>query len=79
MAAGPAAGLREVQALEGDPALAGYHYLPAIKADLLHRLGRDAEAATAYRTALDLTDNAAEREFLAGRLREVAGPESTSH
>ncbi|MEV4293422.1 RNA polymerase sigma factor [Microbispora rosea] len=74
MAAGPGTGLREVEALENDPRLAGYHYLPAIKADLLHRLGRHAEAATAYRAALDLTDNAAERKYLAGRLREVTGP-----
>ncbi|GII53470.1 RNA polymerase subunit sigma-24 [Planotetraspora thailandica] len=74
MAAGPGTGLREVEALESDPRLAGYHYLPAIKADLLHRLGRHAEAATAYRAALDLTDNAAERKYLAGRLREVTGP-----
>ena len=74
MAAGPDTGLREVEALENDPRLAGYHYLPAIKADLLHRLGRHAEAATAYRAALDLTDNAAERRYLAGPLREVTGP-----
>ena len=46
------------------PARDGYRYLPATKADLLHRLGRDAEAAEAYRAALALTDNAAEQEFL---------------
>jgi hypothetical protein len=38
------------------------------RADLLRRLGRHREAATAYRTALDLADNEAEREFLAARL-----------
>ena len=64
--AGPA--LAAVEALEGDGRLAGYRYLHATKADLLHRLGRDAEAAAAYRAALALTDNAAERAFLAGRL-----------
>jgi RNA polymerase sigma-70 factor (ECF subfamily) len=74
MAAGPGAGLREVETLEGDPRLARYHYLPAIKADLLRQLGRHTEAATAYRAALDLVDNAAEREYLAGRLAEVTRP-----
>ncbi len=70
MAEGPAAALAEVEALERDGRLARYRYLPATKADLLHRLGRDAEAADAYRAALELTDNDAEQEFLAGRLAE---------
>ena len=74
MATGPEAGLREVEALENDPRLAGYHYLPAIKADLARRLGRDAEAAIAYRDALELTENTAEREYLTSRLRTLAGP-----
>lgn len=52
--------------------LAGYHYLPATRADLLTRLGRTAEAADAYREALGLTGNDAEREFLAGRIRALA-------
>ncbi|AGZ39738.1 ECF subfamily RNA polymerase sigma-24 subunit [Actinoplanes friuliensis DSM 7358] len=60
--------LKEVEALEHDGRLAGYQYLPAIKADLLQSLGRTAEAATAYREALSLTTNEAERDFLAGRL-----------
>ena len=64
--AGPA--LAAVEALERDGRLAAYRYLHSTKADLLHRLGRDAEAAAAYRAALALTDNAAERAFLAGRL-----------
>jgi RNA polymerase sigma-70 factor, ECF subfamily len=71
MLRGPEAALVEVEALDSDERLAGYHYLPAIRADLLRRLGRHAEAATAYRAALDLTDNEAERAFLAGRLDEV--------
>ncbi len=57
-----------------DGRLAGYRYLPAAKADLLRRLGRRAEAAQAYQAALELTDNAAERDFLARRMAEVAGP-----
>jgi RNA polymerase sigma-70 factor, ECF subfamily len=59
--------------LESDPLLAGYRYLPAIRADLLRRLGRRAEAAGAYRAALDLAGNAAERQFLAARLAAVNG------
>jgi RNA polymerase sigma factor (sigma-70 family) len=65
---GPGAALAEVERLERDGRLAGYQYLPAIKADLLGRLGRAGEAAAAYRAALGLTGNAAERAFLLGRL-----------
>jgi RNA polymerase sigma-70 factor (ECF subfamily) len=68
MVAGPEAALAEVAALERDGRLAGYRYLPATKADLLHRLGRDAEASAAYEEALALTDNAVERAFLEERL-----------
>lgn len=68
MVDGPQAALDEVEAIELDNRLAGYRYLPATKADLLHRLGRDAEAAGAYREALALSDNAAEQEFLAERV-----------
>ena len=67
MVDGPQAALDEVEALERDGRLAGYRYLPATKADLLRRLGRDAESADAYRAALALSDNAAEQEFLAKR------------
>jgi RNA polymerase sigma-70 factor (ECF subfamily) len=72
MVGGPRAALDEVEALERDGRLAGYHYLPAVRADLLRRLGRHDEAAGAYRTALALADNEAEREFLAARLAETA-------
>ncbi|WP_446220595.1 RNA polymerase sigma factor [Micromonospora sp. IBHARD004] len=71
MAHGPEAALDEVEALARDDRLAGYHYLPAIRADLLRRLGRQREAADAYRAALDLVDNDAEREFLTARLAEA--------
>jgi RNA polymerase sigma-70 factor (ECF subfamily) len=71
MVDGPAAALAEIARLEDDGRLAGYRYLPAAKADLLHRLGRDAEAAEAYRAALALSDNAVEQEFLAARLSGV--------
>lgn len=68
MALGPAAALAEVEKLEKDGRLAGYVYLPAIRADLLHRLGRTVEASRSIRLALDLVRNEAEREFLAARL-----------
>jgi RNA polymerase sigma-70 factor (ECF subfamily) len=68
MVSGPAAALAEVQALEADGRLSTYRYLPATKADLLRRLGRHEEASEAYRDALALTENAAEREFLGDRL-----------
>ncbi len=70
MVAGPEVALAEVELLEHDPQLGGYRYLPAVKADLLRRLGRLDEAVEAYRQALELTDNAAEREFLAGRIAD---------
>lgn len=44
--------------------LGGYHVFHAIRADLLRRLGRAAEAALAYEAAIALTQNAAERDFL---------------
>jgi RNA polymerase sigma-70 factor (ECF subfamily) len=72
MVDGPAAALAEVEALEADGKLAGYRYLPATKADLLHRLGRFAEAASAYRAALALSDNVAEQEFLTERLAAMS-------
>ncbi len=73
MVRGPEAALAELDVLERDGRLAGYHYLPAIRADLLRRLGRHGEAAAEYRAALDLADNQAEREFLAARLAESTG------
>lgn len=73
MVRGPEAALAEVEALECDGRLSGYRYLPATKADLLRRFGRHHEAAIAYRTALDLTDNEAERAFLSARLAESSG------
>jgi len=50
--------------------LPGYHLLPAARADLLRRLGRRSEAASAYRAAIGLVTNEAERRFLERRLRE---------
>jgi RNA polymerase sigma-70 factor (ECF subfamily) len=71
MASGPDVGLRLVDALVASGELETYPYLHAARADLLRRLGRSGEAATAYERARDLTTNEAERAFLDGRLAEV--------
>jgi RNA polymerase sigma-70 factor, ECF subfamily len=60
---GPEAGLAIVDELELDD----YHLFHAIRAELLRRLGRGADAAAAYGAALALTENAAERDFLTRR------------
>jgi RNA polymerase sigma-70 factor (ECF subfamily) len=74
MVAGPDAALVEVARLEADGALSDYQYLPAVKADLLRRLGRTDEAAKAHQRALDLTANETERAFLADQLAEDMAP-----
>lgn len=71
MVSGPDAALAEVKALEKDERLRGYRYLPAIKADLLRRLGRTAAGADEYGRAIALADNDTERAFLTSRLAEM--------
>ncbi|HUC15189.1 MAG TPA: RNA polymerase sigma factor [Acidimicrobiales bacterium] len=71
MADGPAVGLALVNELEVSGALQQYYLLAATRADLLRRLGRRAEAATAYREALALVSTGPEQRFLAARLAEV--------
>jgi RNA polymerase sigma-70 factor (ECF subfamily) len=71
MADGPAAGLAILRSLEADDALAGYYLLPATRADFLRRLGRNDEAASAYREAAALAGTGPERRFLNARLAEV--------
>jgi RNA polymerase sigma factor (sigma-70 family) len=65
---GVEAGLRLIDQIAG---LERYHLFHGARADLLRRLGRHREAAEAYRTALELTRNPAERSFLARRLEEL--------
>jgi RNA polymerase sigma-70 factor, ECF subfamily len=62
---GPNASLRALDGLELD----AYYLFHAIRADMLVRVGRNAEAATAYERAIALTANAAERAFLERGLR----------
>jgi predicted RNA polymerase sigma factor len=64
---GPAAGLEAVDRIAGDPALRDYHLLPAVRGDLLYKLGRFGEAAGEFARAADLTRNEREREFLRAR------------
>jgi RNA polymerase sigma-70 factor (ECF subfamily) len=72
MADGPDVALPLVDSLA--PELDGYHLLHAVRADLLRRLGRGEAAAAAYRRALELATNGAERAYLAHRLEEVDTP-----
>jgi RNA polymerase sigma-70 factor, ECF subfamily len=71
MADGPERGLALIEEIEASGKLERYHLLPAARADLLRRLGRNSEAAAAYRRALELTENPVERAFLEERLGEV--------
>ena len=71
MAHGIDRGLELLEAVEQDQALAGYHLLPAARADLLRRSGQSAAAAKAYQEALALVQNDRERRYLERRLAEV--------
>jgi RNA polymerase sigma-70 factor, ECF subfamily len=66
---GPDAAIALVDGLDLDR----YHLYHAVRADLLRRLGRDAEAALAYEAAIARTENASERDFLQRRRQALAG------
>ncbi len=68
---GPEEGLRLLASLDRRGELSTYHLLPAARAELLVRIGRPAEAAAAYRRALDLVTNEPERRFLERRLAQA--------
>jgi len=72
MATGPEDGLTLVAQLEASGELGDYHLFHATRADLLRRLGRNPEAADAYREALNLAGTEAERRYLTRRLQEVS-------
>jgi RNA polymerase sigma-70 factor, ECF subfamily len=78
MAEGPAEGLGWIDAIDQGGELAGYHLLPAARADLLRRLGRRAEAAAAYDAAIALTRNRAERLYLERRRRECTSAQTAT-
>jgi RNA polymerase sigma factor (sigma-70 family) len=67
MALGPAAGLELVDALRAEPSLKSYHLLPAVRGDLLDKLGRFDEARAEFERAASLTQNVRERTLLLER------------
>ena len=69
MAYGPAAGLELVDALATEPSLRAYHLLPAVRGDLLVKLGRFDEAASELARAASMTRNVPERNLLLERSR----------
>ena len=73
MARSPQEGLALLEEIERRQAMADFHLLPAARADLLRRMGRNPEAAEAYRRTLSLATNDVERRFLLRRLAEVDG------
>jgi predicted RNA polymerase sigma factor len=67
MAYGPAAGLELADTLLSEPSLTGYHLLPAVRGDLLAKLGRAEEARVEFERAASLTQNVRERTLLLER------------
>jgi len=76
MAFGPALGLDLVDALRDEPSLAGYHLYPAVRADLLTKLGRANEARSELERAASLTRNERERALLLERAERLASATS---
>jgi RNA polymerase sigma factor (sigma-70 family) len=72
MAFGPASGLDLVDALVAEPSLKSYHLLPAVRGDLLRKLGRFEDARAEFERAASLTENMRERELLQRRAAECA-------
>lgn len=72
MASGPAAGLAVVDTIVSDPAMKSYHLLPAVRGDLLFKLGRFQEASDEFERAASLTRNERERKLLLARAAECA-------
>ncbi|MBA3771989.1 MAG: RNA polymerase sigma factor [Ramlibacter sp.] len=67
MAFGPEAGLEIVDALRSEKSLQNYQWLPSVRGDLLHKLGRREEARAEFERAAALAGNAREREMLLAR------------
>ena len=79
MAFGPAAGLELADALRAEGTLASYHLLPAVRGDLLDKLGRFGEARAEFERAAGLTRNGRERGVLLERAATSARAESGTH
>jgi RNA polymerase sigma factor (sigma-70 family) len=78
MAESPQAGLAIVEGLLGEPALGGYHLLPSVRGDLLHKLGRYEEARVAFEAAAAIAGNRQEQDLLRRRAAEAAAMSSSS-
>jgi RNA polymerase sigma factor (sigma-70 family) len=72
MAEGPEQALAIVDRLVHEPTLKGYHLVPSVRGDLLHKLGRYAEARSAFAAAAALAGNKRERELLTRRAAAAA-------
>jgi RNA polymerase sigma factor (sigma-70 family) len=77
MAFGASVGLELVDALTAEPSLRSYHLLPAVRGDLLEKLGRANEARAEFERAASLTENARERSLLLERSRKCVAPSET--
>jgi RNA polymerase sigma factor (sigma-70 family) len=77
MAFGPEVGLELVDKLAAEPALANYHRLPSVRAELLSRLGRLAEACPEFERAASLARNSRERDLLLSRARTCTSAVAT--
>ena len=71
MASGPQAGLDAVEAIAGDAALQAYYLLPAVRGDMLEKVGRGAEARAEFERAAAMTRNDAERAVLMRKASEA--------
>jgi RNA polymerase sigma factor (sigma-70 family) len=71
MVFGPEAGLALLEPLRDEPSLAGYHLLPAVRGDLLERLGRLDDARAEFERAAALAGNSRDMELLLARARRV--------
>jgi RNA polymerase sigma-70 factor (ECF subfamily) len=78
MAFGPAAGLDLIDQLTSDSALENYHLLPAVRGDLLAKLGRADEASAEFERAASLTRNERERELLSKRAVDTIAKSASS-
>jgi RNA polymerase sigma-70 factor, ECF subfamily len=68
---GPEAGLAQIDAVLEQGELANYYLAHSARADMYRRLGRTAEARSAYEKALALTQQEPERQFLQERIRQL--------